>query len=368
MVNASAVRVSQWQRRMSALVVCLGLCMALLVSFPSQAQTQTKVTVALARNFITPAEEIFTIAVPKQLGYFAEEGLEVEIITTNGSSAALLALVSNSADIAYASSISLASAVENQLPVKAFAGITVKWPYFIAVPKDSPIQSIADLKGKKVGIINRASASYLDLQANLHLAGLTENDVTVIPVGVDAQAAAALRAKQIDALDNYSDSFTNIQNIGIELRFLPRPEKLENLFSVTMITRTQTLQKNPEVLVRFARAAYKGIIYAQQHPQEAMALGCKEFSRLPGCEDPSSKEAQNAYASMLMALGDSIPADLPDPATWGQWLNISHEKWQALLDFAYETQEIKNKLAPSDVWDDSLMPKIYDFGIPEKEE
>lgn len=329
----------------------------------SQVYAQTKVTVALARNFITPAEEIFTIAVPKQLGYFQEEGLEVEVITGNGSSAALLALVSGNADVAYASSISLASAVENGIPVKAFAGLTIKWPYYIAVPEGSSIQSIADLKGKKVGIISRASASYLDLLANLHLAGLTEKDVTILPVGVDAQAAAALRANQIDALDNYSDSFSNINNSGLKLRFLARPQEMESLFSVTMVTNEKMLKEHPEVLAKFARAAYKGMIYTQQHPKEALALGCKEFPRLAGCDDLSSEDAQMTYEAMLMALGDSIPADQADPATWGQWLNISDERWQVLLNFAYEADEIKVKMTPDQVWDASLMPQIYDFEI-----
>lgn len=344
------------------LVAQLILCLGVVAS--SFAHAQTKVTVALARNFITPAEEIFTIAVPKQLGYFKEEGIEVEILTTNGSSAALLALTSGDADIAYASSINLVSAIENGMPVKAFAGLTLVWPYYIAVPEGSPIQTVADLKGKKVGVINRASASYSDLQANLRLAGLSESDVTIIPVGVDMQAAAALRSNQIDALNNYSDSFATIQNSGLKLRFLPRPQELENLFSVTMVTSGQTLAQQPEMLAKFARAAYKGIIYTRQNPKEALALGCKEFPRLAGCDDLEGEKGQNTYGVMLMALGDSIPAGQSDPAAWGQWLNISQDKWQALLDFAHNAGKTQDKLTPEQVWDDSLMPKIYNFDTP----
>ncbi|WP_338628747.1 ABC transporter substrate-binding protein [Yersinia intermedia] len=339
----------------------INLMLILLFIVTSSSYASTKITLALARSAITPAEETFTYAVPKQKGYFAEEGLNISILKTNGSTAALQAVASGSADIAYASSMTIAAAIEKGVPVKAFAGITVQWPYFIGVTPGSSIKSIADLKGKRIGVISLSSASYADLRANLKLVGLSESDVSVIPVGAGARAAAAMRNNQVDAIDSYSDSFTVMKQNGIELTLLPRPEQMNQLFSVTMATSNKMLREQPEVLAAFARSAYRGIIYTYLHEENALQLAFNEFPELAGSQNITSKEARNTLEAMKIALADSMPAGKMPPTSWGEWMNIDTQRWEALLNFSYETGQISRKMTPGEVWDDSLMKKIYQF-------
>lgn len=328
----------------------------------SVAQAQERpLTLALARSAITPGEETFTYAVPKQMGWFKREGLNVSLLKANGSTAALQAVASGSADVAYASSLNIAAAVDKGVPVKAFAGLTVQWPYFIGVPPGSPIKKIADLKGKRVGVISLASASYADLKANLKLAGLSENDVTVVPVGAGARAAAALKADQVDAIDSYSDSFTVMKQNGVNLTLLQRPAQLDKLFSVTMVTSAALLKSKPDELARFARAAYQGIVYTRLNPEAALKLSFKEFPELAGSADPNSTEARNTLEAMKIALGDSIPGGNSLPAAWGNWLDIDTSRWEALLAFAHDTGQTDKRLNPAQVWDGSLMKSIFAF-------
>lgn len=322
-----------------------------------------KLTLALSRNTVTSAEETFTYAIPKQLGYFSDEKLDTKILQTDGSTAALQAVASGSADIGYASSLNIAAAVDKGVPLKAFAGVTVRWPYFIGVPKGSGIKTIGDLKGKRVGVISLASASYADLRANLKLAGLKETDVTIIPIGAGARAASAITANQIDAVDSYSDSFTLMRQNGVELDILKRPPEMEKLFSVTMVTSNKALKEKPEQLAAFARAAYKGIIYTQLYPESALKLAFREFPQLAGSGNINSQDAKNTAESMRIALEDSIPVNQPDPERWGEWLNISVDRWEALLTFAHDTSSTDKKLNVDQIWDASLMPKIYSFQI-----
>ena len=345
--------------RRSCLLALAGLGLGLTGPL-AQAQEKT-LTLALARNAITPGEELFTYAVPKQLGWFKREGLAVNLLKANGSTAALQAVASGSADIAYASSLNIAAAVDKGVPVKAFAGLTVQWPYFIGVPPGSPIKKIADLKGKRVGVISLASASYADLKANLKIAGLSESDVSVVPVGAGARAAAALKNDQVDAIDSYSDSFTVMKQNGVSLVLLPRPPQMAKLFSVTMVTSTAALKANPDQLARFARAAYQGIIYTRLNPEAALKLSFTEFPELAGSADPAGKDARNTLEAMKIALGDSIPGDGSDPKTWGNWLDIDTSRWEALLGFAHDTGQTEKRLTPAQVWDGSLMKRIFSF-------
>lgn len=342
-----------------ALTVIVALCAGGNVH--AQSAPADKMILALARSTITPAEETFTIAVPEQMGFFKQEGIAVSIIPANGSTAALQAVASGHADIAFASSVNIAAAIEKGMPLKAFAGLTVRWPYYIGVPNGSPIKTVADLKGRRIGVISMSSASYADLKANLRLAGVSESEVTIIPVGAGATAIMALHKGEVDAIDSYSDSFTVFRQNGIALTLLPRPAAMEKLFSVTMVTSEKTLRERPQALIGFARAAYKGIIYTYLYPQNALELSFTQYPQLPGSDEPAGLKARNTLEAMHTALADSLPSDPQNAANWKQWLNIGPERWQALLDFAFETGQISKRLTPSQVWDGSLMPQIYNF-------
>lgn len=326
-------------------------------------QKTNNITIALARNTITPAEENYTYAVPKALGYFAKDNLSVNILSTDGSTAAIQALVSGSADIAYASSANIAAAIDKGVKIKAFAGLTVEWPYYIGVKKDSEIKSIMDLKGKRVGVISLASASYSDLLANLRAVGLNETDVVVVPVGAGARAAAALKSNQVDAIDSYSDSFVIMEQNDVALNYLPRPEIMDKLFSVTMVTRQDIIDQHPEKLIAFTKAAYKGIIYTKLYPESALKLSLKEFPQLAGSNDIHSLEAINTGKAIMSALSYTIPKNNDDVQSWGQWLNISNERWDAILNFAYDAGLTRRKLNVNEIWDGRLMNKIYDFDV-----
>ena len=191
--------------------------------------------------------------------------------------------------------------------------------------------------------------------------GLSEADVTVVPVGAGARAAAALKADQVDAIDSYSDSFTVMKQNGVDLTLLPRPAQMGKLFSVTMVSSVATLKSNPDALARFARAAYQGIIYTRLHPEAALKLGFAEFPELAGSADPAGKDAKNTLEAMKIALDDSIPAGGSDPKTWGNWLDIDTSRWEALLAFAHDTGQTDKRLTPAQVWDGSLMKAIFNF-------
>lgn len=319
-------------------------------------------TVASARANITPSEEVYAYSVPKKLGFFDDEGLDVELVTADGSTAAIQTLASGSADIAFASSVSILAAIEQGLPIKAFAAANLHWPYFIGVPADSDIKTPADLKGKKVGVISLASASDADLRANLALTGVSEDDVDIIPVGSGTSAATALENGEIDAIDTFGDSYNLMENSGLSITQLDRPQEIEKLFSVTMVTTDDMLEENPEALVGYARSSYKGIVYSQTNKKEALQLGFDEFPVLAGADDPDGPEAKTSFESFEMALSEWLPDDpAKDPNEWGDWVDVPDERWQAVLDFAVDTDQISKELTLDEVRDYSLTDEYLNF-------
>lgn len=144
------------------------------------------------------------VYVAKDKGFFAEEGLNVEIVDTVAGGATAVQMVS-SGDVqgALLSTMALINARSSGLPVVGVADIQSAFDESpleeFYVRKDSGIKSIEDLKGKKIAInLVKSSFHYTWLMA-LENAGMKESDVTFVNLSFDQQQAALERG-DVDAI------------------------------------------------------------------------------------------------------------------------------------------------------------------------
>jgi NitT/TauT family transport system substrate-binding protein len=144
------------------------------------------------------------LTIAEQLGYFKDEGLDLKIVDFSGGSQALRALVGGSADV-------VSGAFEHTLNMQPKG----QWLRAVVLmgrapqivlgvnPKTMPnFKTVADLKGKKIGVTAPGSSTNVMANFVLAKAGIKPNEVSIIGVGAGAGAVAALRAGQIDALAN----------------------------------------------------------------------------------------------------------------------------------------------------------------------
>jgi NitT/TauT family transport system substrate-binding protein len=140
------------------------------------------------------AELSFRMALLK--GYYREEGLDVEVIFIRGA-VGMQALLGGSVDFTSASGSTIAAAVRG-IPVKLVFIASARPQFDMVAQKD--IRSIADLKGKFVGISSRGGAIDLLTQLMLQKHGLVPNkDVTSLVIGGQEDTVLALRAGRIVA-------------------------------------------------------------------------------------------------------------------------------------------------------------------------
>ena len=185
--------------------IALGLFLAGYLTFNGKlfAQTLEKPKVAIAvggKNLLY----YLPLTVAEQLGYFKDEGLQVEISDFAGGAKALQALVGGSADVvsgAYEHTINM-QAKGQTITAFVLQGRAPQIVFGISNKTMPNYKSIADLKGKKIGVT--APGSSTNMVANFVLAkgGLKPGDVSFIGVGTAAGALSALRSGQIDAMSN----------------------------------------------------------------------------------------------------------------------------------------------------------------------
>lgn len=325
---------------------------------PTTAQV-TKIVFVDAHAQLTQQEEIPMYAVPKKLGYFAEEGLDVEYQGADGSVPALQALASGKAQIAVGDAQSIIQVANGGVPIKGWFVIVRNYPWAIGVLDNSPIKELKDLKGKTIGVISLGSAGYPYARTVVKSAGLNpDGDVQFVAVGVGAQAASALTSGKVDALALYGAAYATLENQGLKLRFLPQPEVVRGLFSITLASQESYIKEHADVLAKFGRAVAKGLLFSHINPEAAVKISWDVFPSLK----PSSDLEGNLpkQVRVLRAWMDSAIYTSGDPGTW-KWGDSSVQAWDSLQDYFVQTGALKEK-GPSDrYWFGGLIGDINKF-------
>lgn len=156
------------------------------------------------------------LTIAESLGYFKAEGLEVTIADFAGGSRALQALVGGSADVVSgAFEHTVAMQLKGQR-LRAFV-LQGRAPQIVlgVNPKTMPtFKSVAELKGKKLGVTAPGSSTQVLANFVLAKAGLKPADVAIIGVGAGSGAVAAMRSGQIDAISNLDPVVTLLLRSG----------------------------------------------------------------------------------------------------------------------------------------------------------
>ena len=212
------------------------------------------------------------LTISEQLGYFKAEGLEVEISDFAGGARALQAVVGGSADVvsgAYEHTINLQS--KNQF-FQAFVlqGRAPQIAMGVSTKNMPGYKSLADLRGKKIGV--SAPGSSTNMVANLVLsrAGIKAEEVSYIGVGTAAGALAAMRSGQIDAMSNTDPVMTMLEQRG-EVRIISDTRTLKGTLEVfggpmpaaCLYAPTEFVQKNPNTVQALANAIVHGLKWLQ---------------------------------------------------------------------------------------------------------
>ena len=154
------------------------------------------------------------LTIAERLGYFKDEGINLKISDFAGGAVALRAVVGGSADVvsgAYEHTISL-QAKQQYFTAFVLQGRLPQIALGVASAKAASVKSFKDLKGLKVGVSAPGSSTHNLVKQVLTMGGLDPNkDVSIVGVGLGAQAVAALKSGQIDAISNTDPVITRLE-------------------------------------------------------------------------------------------------------------------------------------------------------------
>lgn len=287
------------------------------------------------------------------LGFYREQGVEVEFGTAAGSAAALQLVATNQAQLGYVGmeTLILAKSRNPTLPVTAVYLQDRQNIYEVVVPEDSPARSLQDLRGKTIGVANLASGAIPSLRAQLAEAGINpQTGVELIPVGNGAAAAAALRAGRVQALSLFRAQHAIIETLGFRLRYFTREQP-----SSALVTNTNFLAQNRDAIAAALRGIIAGSVFCQIAPQATVREHWRMFTRPTGL----SEEEALSRASYVVRRASELWKRWDD--TTVRWGDMTLQQWDAMQTFMVQQQLMERAIDSNSIFTTSLIEIINRF-------
>ena len=219
----------------------------------------------------------FGVALHK--GYFKEEGLNITglISSAGGGTSLRNMLAGGGVPYGEVNPGVVVSAILAGADLKIVSDNVLTVAEFVwAVKPDSPIKSLKDFKGKKIGYTNPRSTSQALARMLLQAGGYSEADAELVKTGGFGEGIAALDSGQIDVAAITEPLWSKVKHKYRAV--VVASETLPPLDNVVGVTTVEMAEKKGDFIRAVIRARRKAVIFMRDNPDEAAAIVAKEYN------------------------------------------------------------------------------------------
>jgi NitT/TauT family transport system substrate-binding protein len=282
----------------------------------------------------------FGVAMEK--GYFKDEGIDVSgIITSAGGGTSLRNMLAGGVPYGEVNPGVVVAAIQQGADLIIVSDNVLTVAEFVwAVKPDSPIKSIKDLKGKKIGYTNPRSTSQGLGMLLIKKAGLQPTDAELVRTGGFGEGVAALDVGLIDVAPMAEPVWSKFKDkyraVAVATEILP---PLGNVVGVT--TANMAAEKG-DFIRAVIRARRRAVEFMNQHPDEAGDIVARQYNLEPAV-------ARAAVRNLTSARTDGIPY-------WGTG-QIHLEGLKAIIEVQRMVGAIKGEVDFSKIIDTRFLPE-----------
>lgn len=323
----------------------LGLAAAAGLSLGGlQAQAQNALTYLFPAPDFLPAFAPFQLALGK--GYYEEEGLDVTFRVGQGGADVATQVAVGNADMGGGMGDTALIVRPNGLELRGVALLGGQGLTHLAWRNDSGIESIADFRGRSVGVISFQDTAYYNLLAVLADNGLSRSDVDIQALGSGGMIQNMI-AGSIDAMSGVPEWLVAIEDAGVELTVAPARDYFPAQ-AQAILASDSFIESNPEAVGAFVRATLRGVADVIADPAQAAQDYVTYVDR--------HAENVEQIERIMRFYVESVYAETPGLPLGA----FSEEMLQEIQDF-YVSNEIVNGAVPiEDAYTNQFIPGLSD--------
>lgn len=276
----------------------------------------------------------------KALGYYEEQGLEVDIAQP-GTGGTPQLIAAGKGDFAFSYQEEATIARTKGLPVVAIAAVIQHNTSGFASPVEKGIKTPGDFEGQTYGGWGTPAEEAM-LKALMHQSEADFNKVEMVNIG-DADFFTSVK-RDVDFTWIYW-GWTGIESElrKIPLDFIRLRDYHESLdfYSPILITSEETIKNKPELVSKFMMATAKGYEYSIQNPQKAAQILLDNVPELD--------------RNLVLASQEYLAQEYQSDAS--QWGQMSEQRWKKYADWMYTQKLIEKPLDYEKAFTNQFLPK-----------
>lgn len=274
----------------------------------------------------------------QEAGYFADEGLTVNIQSPAGVNDAMSMVAAGKADIGlYYQQDVIRARVEQDIPIKSVAAV-VQAPLNIVLSlKEKDITEPADLVGKTVGYAGTELSEAL-IHSIMKSSGADPEQVKMVDVGFDLMSS--MTTGNVDATIGclVNHEVPQMEKEGFEVNyFFPDDFGVPQYYEGIFLASEEMIENESDVIAAFLRACQKGFEDFKNKPDETLQVLLDNQDEANFALDPDVEKKSTETLLPLMETADA------------PFLSQSEECWQENIDWMYEEGLIAEKPDVSEV-------------------
>jgi ABC-type nitrate/sulfonate/bicarbonate transport system substrate-binding protein len=258
--------------------VLLASVLAALALPPSSAAALDKVRLgkAVPNSFAFGAAEVGIEA-----KIFEKEGIEVEVVSFRGDAQLQQALAAGSLDVGLGSGPGLGFRAKGAPAIGVAAMYGPPANLALVLPFDTPIKSVGDLKGKRIGVTTAGSLTDWLVRELSRQQGWGSDGIQILALGQMQARMAAISRGELDGMVIESATGYELEEAGKTRNFLLFGDIAKDFYTHVIYATDDMIEKRPDLLRRFLRGWFKTIAFMRANKDFVVASEARTIEVKP---------------------------------------------------------------------------------------